>query len=97
MPADGATRIARHIFVSGHVQGVGFRWHTGAEARALGVGGYVQNLPDGRVEVWAEGQAAAVEALVTWLAKGPSGARVEGIEVQDTGAPRGLRTFEVRR
>jgi len=92
-PAD---RIARRALVAGHVQGVGFRWHTGAEARALGVLGHVLNLPDGRVEVWAEGRPSAVEALLAWLAKGPSGARVEGLEVEDV-PPVGARAFEVRR
>lgn len=87
---------ARHAFVEGRVQGVGFRWHTRAEARALGLVGWVQNLADGRVEVWFEGRPDAVEALEAWLRRGPSGAHVEAVEATDV-APTRAREFELRR
>jgi len=89
-------RSALHVFVSGRVQGVGFRWHTRAEARALGVTGWVQNLADGRVEAWFEGPTDAVRALVEWTRRGPSGAAVEDLQLDDV-PPAHPPSFEVRR
>ncbi len=54
-------------FVRGHVQGVGFRWWTRSQALALGLDGYAKNLPDGRVEVQAQGQRGQVEKLLALL------------------------------
>ncbi len=88
--------IARTIVVDGRVQGVGFRWHTRAEARALGLVGSVQNLPDGRVEVHVEGPREAVRALESWLARGPTGAHVTAVEGTDV-APRHAASFEIVR
>jgi acylphosphatase len=90
------SQLARHVLVSGRVQGVGFRWHTRARAQELGLVGWVANLPDGRVEAWLEGEPAALEAMLAWLAKGPPGARVTNVEVVEQ-APRGLTVFGVRR
>lgn len=94
MPPQG--RLARRVLVDGRVQGVGFRWHTRAEARALGLVGSVQNLADGRVEVHVEGPSEAVRALEAWLHRGPSGAYVAGVEVCDV-APRHPASFEIVR
>lgn len=88
--------IARHIRVSGRVQGVGFRHYTKLKARELGVRGYVRNLPDGGVEVWAEGASSAVAALIEWLAHGPPSARVEATNVLET-EPTGVEKFHVQR
>jgi acylphosphatase len=88
--------IARQVHVMGRVQGVGFRWHTRAEARALGVTGWVKNLADGRVEAWIEGRGSSVEALVAWLRRGPSGAYVEDVGVVDV-TPRHAASFEILR
>ena len=90
------TPQARHVFVSGRVQGVAFRWHTSEKAQALGVTGWVRNLGDGRVEVHVEGEASAVEEMVAWLGHGPSMARVDGIDVRER-EPEGHGVFEVRR
>ena len=76
-------RQARHVFVSGDVQGVGFRWHARERAQALGLAGWVRNLPDGRVEVWVEGRAEAVEQMLVWLRRGPPSARVERVETSE--------------
>jgi acylphosphatase len=68
------------FLVSGKVQGVCFRAATRDEARRLGLRGYARNLPDGRVEVLAAGEAAALDALMQWLRHGPPLARVDGVE-----------------
>ncbi|MCW8903133.1 acylphosphatase [Sedimenticola sp.] len=65
--------------VSGKVQGVFFRASTRFEAERLKITGYARNLPDGRVEVLACGEADAVDQLRNWLTRGPAQARVEGV------------------
>lgn len=60
------------IFVRGRVQGVGFRWWTRARAAELGLAGHARNLPDGRVEVCAQGDRAAIEQLERLLREQPS-------------------------
>jgi acylphosphatase len=81
-----------HVHVSGLVQGVGFRWYATRRARELGLSGWVRNLPDGRVEAVFEGEDEAVDTMVAWCGRGPSGARVERVEVADE-PPEGLRGF----
>jgi acylphosphatase len=86
-----------HLVVSGLVQGVAFRAYTAEEARRLRVAGWVRNLPDGRVEIEAEGERAALEALVGWCRSGPPSARVEDVEAS-WGPHRGeLGPFGIRR
>jgi acylphosphatase len=77
------------------VQGVFFRYETRERARGRGLGGWVRNLPDGRVEAVFEGPADAVEAMVEWCRSGPRGASVTDVEsiAED---PEGLEGFEVR-
>ena len=70
---------ARRWLISGRVQGVAFRAYTQARALALGLSGYVQNLPAGRVEVLAQGDDAALDQLAQWLRQGPPAARVEAV------------------
>nr|WP_039954031.1 acylphosphatase [Vibrio caribbeanicus] len=62
--------------IKGHVQGVGFRYHTYLEARKLDLVGYAKNLTDGSVEVIACGEKEPIETLATWLKSGPSHAIV---------------------
>jgi acylphosphatase len=76
-------RVARHFLISGRVQGVGFRFFTEAAARREGLHGWVRNLPDGRVEAAAEGEAEALERFERTLRQGPRGARVEHVDVTD--------------
>jgi len=90
-------RARVHLLVSGLVQGVFFRQSTVDEARRLGLQGWVRNLHDGRVEVLAEGERGAVEALVRFCGRGPPAARVDGVETV-FGAPGGdLGPFAARR
>ncbi len=80
--------------VSGHVQGVGFRFSAVREARRLGVRGWVRNAEDGAVEVAAEGDPAAVARLLAWLERGPPGSWVREVEVTEA-APEGFSDFGV--
>jgi DNA ligase D-like protein (predicted 3'-phosphoesterase) len=70
--------------VTGRVQGVGFRQQTRERALQLGLTGWVRNTDEGTVAAHVEGPAAAVQALLDWLAKGPPGAQVSGVEVEPT-------------
>lgn len=70
-----------HVFVSGRVQGVFFRVHCEHLARDRGLGGFVRNLPDGRVEAAFDGPERDVDAMVEWCHEGPAGARVEHVQV----------------
>jgi acylphosphatase len=72
-------RIARRYFVSGIVQGVGFRYFTQDEAERLHLSGYVRNLRDGRVEVYAIGTPESLARLRTILERGPRGAMVQHV------------------
>lgn len=74
---------AARFLVSGKVQGVFFRAPTREHAVDLGLSGRATNLPDGRVEVIAEGNADALDALEAWLRHGPPSARVDGVARSD--------------
>jgi len=72
---------AFHAVIGGEVQGIGFRYSAVREARALGLAGWVRNLAEGDVEVWAEGSAAELEEFSEWLKTGPDGAWVRDFEL----------------
>ncbi len=72
-------RIARRYLISGIVQGVGFRYFTQDEAERLRLSGYVRNLRDGRVEVYAIGSQENLARLRTILERGPRGAMVQHV------------------
>lgn len=76
-----ATTLRAHIFISGRVQGVSFRWFTQRKAVELGLTGWVRNLWDGRVEAVFEGEEEAVRQGVTWCHAGEPPARVNHVEV----------------
>jgi len=69
--------------VSGRVQAVGFRFFAAEAAAVEGLGGWVRNLRDGRVEILAEGDAEAVERFSRQVARGPAMARVDAVETID--------------
>jgi acylphosphatase len=71
--------IARRVFISGRVQGVGFRYWMIGEAERLGLTGWVRNLRDGTVEALIEGDEAAVEEMLRLCRRGPPGAQVGGV------------------
>ncbi|MBP2146680.1 acylphosphatase [Methanofollis sp. W23] len=86
-----------HLFVRGRVQGVFFRDATEETARQHGVTGWVQNLPDGRVEAVFEGEAEDVEAVLAVCQRGPPAARVTGVEVHEEPYTGTFSGFSVRR
>jgi len=69
-----------HVFISGLVQGVFFRWNTKKMADKLQLSGWVRNLPDGRVEAIFEGNKENIEKMIEWCKKGPPEAIVEKVE-----------------
>ncbi|MFQ4141789.1 acylphosphatase [Chlorogloeopsis sp. ULAP02] len=88
--------IRAHVFISGRVQGVGYRFATVDTASQLGLSGWVRNLPDGRVEAVFEGVREVVEEMIRWCHQGPPAAIVKDVVVEYA-EPEGLRRFDVRR
>ena len=74
-------KVRAHVYVSGRVQGVFFRYETRREAKKHGVKGWVKNLQDGRVEAVFEGEKEDVEKLIDFCRKGPPLAKVDKVEV----------------
>ena len=87
--------IARHVRVTGRVQGVFFRAWAREQAEALGIAGWIRNCPDGRVEAHVEGAVPAVEQMLGQLWRGPPGAHVEDVRTWDA-EPCEFDGFEVR-
>lgn len=93
-PPAAATTVRCHLWVSGIVQGVGFRFFAERLARRWGLAGLARNLPDGRVEVIAEGPRVAVEQFIAEIRRGPVGAVVSGVQVEWE-PPAGLSGFRI--
>ena len=87
--------IARTWFVSGHVQGVGFRWFVSRRAAEIGVAGWVRNEDDGRVQVYAVGAPDQLNQLAGALHQGPPHAHVRGVEEREAGVQQ-LSSFQSR-
>ncbi len=85
-----------HIFVSGKVQGVFFRDTTRKKASSLGLSGYVKNLPDGRVEIVAEGGREKIEDLISWADDGPPLAFVEDVKVRWEDPENSFLDFQIK-
>lgn len=90
------TATAKHLLISGRVQGVCFRASTRQEATRLGLTGWVRNLPDGRVEAVAQGPAGVVQKLVDWCWHGVQFAKVTDLIEEDTSVDPILVGYEVR-
>jgi|SRR5699024_5971822 len=71
-----------HLFIEGKVQGVGFRYFTKINAEEIGVVGWVQNLPDGRVEAIFEGPEDHIDELVDRCEKGPGASRIDDVDFE---------------
>ena len=90
---DRAKRL--HAVVRGRVQGVGFRYFVMEHALDLRLTGLVRNLLSGGVEVVAEGEEGALEALLVALKQGPRASHVEGVEATWLPATGEFRRFEI--
>ena len=95
MSESAQQRVARRAVIAGRVQGVWFRDSARRRAESLRVAGWARNRLDGTVEVWAEGRRDVVEALLEYCRKGPAGAVVERLTVDEV-TPAGLDGFHVR-
>jgi acylphosphatase len=84
----------RRLVITGRVQGVGFRYAMVAQARLLGITGWVRNRRDGSVEAVICGDAGQVEAMLDWSRNGPAGASVD--DVMSETASGDYRDFELR-
>jgi acylphosphatase len=92
--AVAARAQARFFLVEGRVQGVGFRFFVEHEATRLGLRGYVRNLHDGRVEVYALGEELLLQQLRDRLEQGPPGSRVERVTERQA-PPESYRDFSI--
>ena len=89
-------RESRRYFVSGMVQGVGYRYFAMRLAQRFGLGGYARNLPDGRVEVYAVGSASKLQEFRKELARGPHGASVASVAEEEAALnPKFERGFSI--
>jgi len=88
--------IRVHLIIEGRVQGVWFRDSTRKEAISRGITGWVRNLPDGNVEVVAEGEKDMIEELVAWCHQGPPYARVTRVNRIDEPWKGEFDTFKIR-
>jgi acylphosphatase len=86
-----------HIFISGFVQGVGYRQFTKRAAKGIGLTGWVTNLPDNRVEAVFEGSKEQIEEIVSVCKKGPFLSEVKDIEVSFEGPNEHFESFEIVR
>lgn len=77
----GGSSVRRHVWISGHVQGVNFRNATKQVADQLGVRGWVKNLEDGRVEAIFEGPREKLLQMIEWCKRGPPASQVEELKV----------------
>ena len=88
--------IRAHALVSGRVQNVWFRDSTCPRAREIGVGGWVRNLADGRVEATFEGDADRVAQALDFVRQGPPQARVDEVEITETPISEATSAFSIR-
>ena len=93
---EGRAMPALHATIHGRVQGVGYRYFVLRHASKLGLTGWVRNLADGTVEVWAEGTKPSLDALTSQLETGPVGSRVDRVDADRPETERGYHDFAVR-
>lgn len=93
---DSTRKKRIYLLISGRVQGVGFRYFTQKQARALGVTGWVRNRADGRVEAVMEGTQSAVDKAVAWCRIGPPGGYVSDVAIQEQAPTGEFQDFSIR-
>ncbi len=87
---------AVRVLVSGQVQMVGYRQACRSVARSLGLFGWVRNLVDGRVELFAQGSSESIDKLIDWAWSGPRSAVVVGVETDNVAVDRTLTDFFIQ-
>jgi len=85
-----------YLVVSGHVQGVGFRYFALHKALEFQIAGWVCNAPDGKVEIEAEGKDRDIETFIDWMKIGPSRAMIRSFSVSEISPPRNFTDFTIR-
>jgi acylphosphatase len=88
--------LARRYLISGRVQNVGFRFFTQAAAAREGLHGWVENRADGSVAIVAEGDQESLDRFERHVHRGPAGARVDRVDVEDIGATGHHGPFQIR-
>ena len=88
-------KVQKHIFISGRVQGVGFRAFIRREAAVLNIKGWAKNLVDGRVETIIQGDKKKVSQMIAKLREGPSYAKVENLNINDE-KPTDFSDFKIK-
>lgn len=88
--------VTAEIYISGRVQGVGYRFFAEDIAAELKLNGYARNRPDGRVQIEVEGERTDVEEFISRLWKGPSMAIVNNVEVTWKGFENKFKGFSIR-
>ncbi len=96
MNQSHAVNVRVRVLIEGRVQGVFFRAHARDQAAQFKLTGWVQNLPDGRVEAMVEGSPEQVEAFVNWCHAGPTSAKITGTTVERQEYRGEFQTFSVR-
>jgi len=86
-----------HVWITGRVQGVFFRSYTREAAQLIGVGGWVRNTRDGRVEAVIEGEADKVEMMMEWCNEGSPMSRVDRVEATEEVYMGEFDVFEITR
>ncbi|XWK86243.1 MAG: acylphosphatase [Phormidium sp.] len=93
---SSSERVRAHVFITGTVHGVGYRLATWDKANQWGIGGWVEEIPDGRVEAVFEGNKELVEAIIRWCYRGSPDAVVKTVTVEYEELE-GLKDFIIRR
>ncbi|MEJ2542692.1 MAG: acylphosphatase [Calditrichaceae bacterium] len=88
-------KSAYKIIIQGRVQGVGYRWFTMQVAQKLGIKGYVKNIMDGSVEVFAQGDETSIQEFLIQLRNGPSFSNVTDVNIFDANFDHNLNQFKV--
>jgi len=85
-----------HVIISGRVQGVWFRADTKDKAEQLGIGGWVRNTTDGKVEAVFEGDEENIKEMLDWCHHGPPSAEVENVEIEKQTPSNGFDGFSIK-
>ena len=91
------SQVRVHAIITGRVQGVSYRYYASREADALGLTGWVRNLPDGNVEAVFEGPRDVVRQMLDWCHQGPPEAAVSDVQVAWEDPSGEFSDFSIRR